>query len=385
MASLEDALKQKTAECEAIQRSFDDYVESSKELETELEAALSEAEGKIVSLNKKKAAADDKIKELTDKNAQLAKDYNKCFAELSQLKESSGGNDQSRRELEIANEDLMNKVRILEATEEDLRHKIANMEEDMVFLQSDLADLNIAKTDLEVQFGLERETLLAEIQTTRLMNEETPLDANSAEVLEKLKQDYADTLQALTDMNAQNVELKEELSKAFLEVYELQEKVQTAPNTSNTDQLEREIAFLNQQLDLKNAHIQDLLKGEECSELREMARLMDEKDAQLEKLQADIEAFMETSNQEKIDLVAEMSEKMHRMSMELSALRAESVSKSLNEKSKAGVDAKTRHLQLNAKGRMPTDLMEKTAEELIKVVSWWNIDFHSGDCHHPFL
>ena len=375
MASLEELLKQKTAECETIQRSFDDYVESSKELETELEAALSEAEAKIVSLNKKKAAADDTIKELTDKNTQLTKDYNKCFSELTQLKESSGGNDQSRTDLDNSNEELLNKVRILEATEDDLRHKISNLEEDMVFLQGDLADLNVAKTDLEVQFNLEREALLAEIQTARIMSEATPLDANSAEAVERLRQDYADTLQALTDMTSQNVELKEELSKAFLEVYELQEKVQIAPSAAiNTEQLEREIAFLNQQLDVKNAHIQDLLKGEECSELREMARLLDEKDAQLEKLQADIEAFMETSNQEKVDLVAEMTDKMNQMSMEISTLRAEKVSKSINEKSKTGVDAKTRHLQLNAKGRMPTDLVEKTAEELIKVVRHtWHI------------
>src|SRR5207244_2839238 len=136
--------------------------ESSKELEAELESALTEAEAKLVSINKKKAAADDKINELTEKNTQLMKDYNKCFAELSQLRDSSGGSDESRRTLENTNEELANKVRMLEATEEDLRHKLSNVEEDMVFLQGDLNDLNVAKTDLEEQFNLEREALLAE-------------------------------------------------------------------------------------------------------------------------------------------------------------------------------------------------------------------------------
>ena len=79
--STEEALRRKQAELEDLQRTYDEYISSSAELENELEHSLQVAESSAVAANKAKAVLQSRIEEM-EVDAECMKD------ELSNLKHS---------------------------------------------------------------------------------------------------------------------------------------------------------------------------------------------------------------------------------------------------------------------------------------------------------
>ena len=107
------------SELEALQKSYDDYVESSKEFEGELEHALKEAEDKLADVVTKKQQSESKLATSQAKSAQLSKEILTVQNDLKKARDRVGLMDESTKKLESANDSLLDKVRILEATEGD--------------------------------------------------------------------------------------------------------------------------------------------------------------------------------------------------------------------------------------------------------------------------
>jgi chromosome segregation ATPase len=168
MSALE--LQRKQQQLDELQQSFDELqqlVESSKELEAELETALEEESAKSQKLAEAEQYANNKAANLQLKVDQLNKDLQR-----SSINGQSGDADEQNakvRRLEIENENLQNQVRVLESTEEDLLHKLQNMEEDVIYLKSDVESLQLesgAEGD-----DLRRRVLLLETEKKALMDE----------------------------------------------------------------------------------------------------------------------------------------------------------------------------------------------------------------------
>lgn len=106
-------------ELEALQKSYDDYVESSKEFEGELEHALKEAEDKLSDVTAKKQQIEAKLTTSQAKSTQLSKEILSVQNDLKKARERVGLMDESTKKFEIVNDSLLEKVRILEATEGD--------------------------------------------------------------------------------------------------------------------------------------------------------------------------------------------------------------------------------------------------------------------------
>lgn len=107
------------SELEALQKSYDDYVESSKEFEGELEHALKEAEDKLLEVTAKKQQSEAKLATSQAKSAQLSKEILSVQNDLKKARDRVGLMDESSKKLETANDSLLEKVRILESTEGD--------------------------------------------------------------------------------------------------------------------------------------------------------------------------------------------------------------------------------------------------------------------------
>ena len=125
-----------------VQKAFDDYMDSSKELEMELEASLEQEHTKFNDLMAKKIILEEKLNELQEKNLKYAKENTRLEAEVVRFTENLESSEEKRRILEIKVDELTNNVRILETTEEDLNHKLLRAEEDIIFLQTDLHELS---------------------------------------------------------------------------------------------------------------------------------------------------------------------------------------------------------------------------------------------------
>lgn len=148
MSSADDLLDKKEQEYNELQLSYTEYINSSKELEQELEQALEDAVNKLEEVSLSEQNAIKKSNEL-EKQIQIllkTKDNN--------LNSFSSINDQEQAtkritHLENENENLLNQIRILEATEENLQHKIDTFEEEVIYLKSDIDIITNARCELE--------------------------------------------------------------------------------------------------------------------------------------------------------------------------------------------------------------------------------------------
>ena len=104
-------------ELEALQKSYDEYVESSKEFEGELEHALKEAEDKLAEATVKKTLADAKVTAAQAKSLQLSKELQIVQNDLTKAREKIATITEATVKLESNNDSLADRVRILEATE----------------------------------------------------------------------------------------------------------------------------------------------------------------------------------------------------------------------------------------------------------------------------
>jgi chaperonin cofactor prefoldin len=149
MASLEEALAAKTLELETLQRSFDEYLESSKDLESELEKSLADAEAKLATSENKRRTAEEKLKALQDQCSYYEKASNSTNDELAKLREKVELLEKQKVKNEIENEDLSNQLRVLESNEESMREKINKLEEEVILANSETENVALASKDSE--------------------------------------------------------------------------------------------------------------------------------------------------------------------------------------------------------------------------------------------
>eukprot|EP00598_Pedospumella_elongata_P003633 CAMPEP_0184967160 /NCGR_PEP_ID=MMETSP1098-20130426/636_1 /TAXON_ID=89044 /ORGANISM="Spumella elongata, Strain CCAP 955/1" /LENGTH=1639 /DNA_ID=CAMNT_0027488573 /DNA_START=77 /DNA_END=4996 /DNA_ORIENTATION=+ len=167
-------LEQKQKQLDDLQKSFNEYVESSKELEAELDQALEEAAEKLDKSAEREAAAEQKAAELQKKVEDLTKTLNSRPTPTM-----NGSNEEfyyKIRSLENENEELSNQVRILESSVEDYEHRIQGLEEDAVFLKTDLEESEVARTDLEAELkgeieALEKKLAISDADRRKLSND----------------------------------------------------------------------------------------------------------------------------------------------------------------------------------------------------------------------
>jgi chromosome segregation ATPase len=388
---MSDELRQKQIECDNVQRSFDEYVESSKELESELEIALEESEAKIAELTKKKVASDERAKDLNDRLGQTSKEFSKCQTDLIIARENEAKADELKKLLEVANEDLNNRVRILEATEEDLKHKLSNMEEDIVFLQGDLQGMDNVKIEIEDKMNREitelkkaleemkinvddsaknvptvsednsdlLETLTNEmnkaiealqIELSEAKKRSLDVDAQNIDLcktVESLQAELSEMTSRSTEAEAQNNELMEELTKVTEEVVTLQDTIRQttdrlviakktgAEDKAAATQLRQEVDVLTAELVASKAQVVEVLArtcGEVASaeegDVSELRNQLAAQETLMAELREQTAAFIEISLGEKQQLEAEMARQIYELSTEIASLKYSQVANS---------------------------------------------------------
>ncbi|OWZ21143.1 Kinesin [Phytophthora megakarya] len=138
---LRQELQQKTQELKQMQDEFDEYTQSSHELELELEQELSRVEKRNAHLLSKNQylerdlqLARNKLEEALVQTRQFEDELQATRAELLTTV-------QACRKLEQQQDELETQVRVLQATESDIRHKMEREMEEKVFLLSDQEEL----------------------------------------------------------------------------------------------------------------------------------------------------------------------------------------------------------------------------------------------------
>ena len=138
-----------------LKAEYDDYIESSKELETELEKELDNERKECHQIKQKLLIVQDKLGEENKKSGQYLSENNAIQSKYSSLLEKYNDSEARKRSLESVNEDLSAQIRILESTIEDLKHKLDNAEEDIVFLSTDIDELKWSKQEIEQRLNSE--------------------------------------------------------------------------------------------------------------------------------------------------------------------------------------------------------------------------------------
>ena len=255
MADAEQQLK-------LLQQSYDEYVESSKEIEKELDAALEAAESKVNDLTTKKLQVEQKLTVAQEKASQITKEQLTLQSHLSKSQEQLSTCEEVKRTLEASNDSLHEQVRILQATEADLLHKNNLLQEQVVFLQTDIAELKEANKDSEFRLKEELTSLQAELAAISSSNEngEQQMNENGeqqvvavsdevtveatiseqAQLVEALEIEVEELTGKLTQTEQQNSELSEELNRVADELLQVHQSHDTL--MIEKAQLENQIA-----------------------------------------------------------------------------------------------------------------------------------------------
>lgn len=156
-------LLEKERELENLREQYDELVESSAEIEKELESALKSSEVKCNELSKKYSAIESRFLTLQE-SFESAMEENNTLCETNQyLKDKIASLEHIRRDLEMKNTEYLDKIRILEANELDLEYKLHKSQEDYCFLQNDLEDITSSSKENEMRLKAELTELQAEV------------------------------------------------------------------------------------------------------------------------------------------------------------------------------------------------------------------------------
>ncbi|CAM9662521.1 unnamed protein product [Chrysoparadoxa australica] len=321
-----------------LQQNFDDYIESSRELENELESELEKLQEKVSQYANKNAELESRCADLQSKARVVGGEASGFQSELARLKTTLQASEAAKRKLESGQDDLENKLRRAESEVEDLQHKLDCAIEDKVFIQNDLEDLQekgqreqrrlreeITELQQEVEqlqmrgngvaagseerglrgFSMEAEEVIAGLEEeVELMNEQLAeardlsSKANGAAEAADLTEEERAAL--LSDMD-ELTKLNEELAQTCGELSdELQQKSQAAHEaTERVDGLEEQLqqvtASLNDEVIASKGEAAQLRAKleERQAELKERDDLVAElkrkgaaKDAHVEKVEA---------------------------------------------------------------------------------------------------
>ncbi|POM63329.1 Kinesin-like protein, partial [Phytophthora palmivora] len=138
---LREELHKKTQELKQMQDEFDEYTQSSHELELELEQELSRVEKRNVHLLSKNQYLERDLQLARNKLEEALVQTRQFEDELQATRAELHTTAQACRKLEQQQDELETQVRVLQATESDLRHKMEREMEEKVFLLSDQEEL----------------------------------------------------------------------------------------------------------------------------------------------------------------------------------------------------------------------------------------------------
>ncbi|CAI5747172.1 unnamed protein product [Peronospora destructor] len=138
---LREELRKKSQELKHMQNEFDEYTQSSHELEQELEQELSRVEKRNVQLVNKTQYFERDLQLARSKLEEALDQTHKVEEELQATRIELETAVKARRTLEQQQDELETQVRVLQATESDLRHKTEREMEEKVFLISDQEEL----------------------------------------------------------------------------------------------------------------------------------------------------------------------------------------------------------------------------------------------------
>lgn len=261
--SLEEQLHQKNEAYHALQQQYDEFVDSSKEIETELENEVKSLNDKYNDLLRKWTQSEDKIKQLNDKSQQLVTENVKLSSEVSKLRDNVGKLEEMKKDLETKNNDYEEKNRILEATEEDMKHRILTLEEEVYFAQNDVVELTNAKESAEARLKAELTELQAEValssapiddeELLRLREELEILTKKVAEV-DELKESLAESEASLSELSEELERTQEEVLRKASFIDELKAQLHITPPSNVDDQ--RIIAELREEVRVKEAELE---------------------------------------------------------------------------------------------------------------------------------
>lgn len=205
---MEAELLKKTQDLENLQRSFDEYVDSSKELEVELEKALADADNKLKESETKRSAVEQKYKTAKENLERANKTSQDAQNECEKLREKLTSVEELKRKLENDNEDLNNQVRILQASEEDLRNKLVNAEEEVIFFKTDLEEMKTQRRELEVGLLDEIGSLKSQLASHQFVRTDSALKREIVEEASKFQLDRKVSMEEINKFedNAAKVE-----------------------------------------------------------------------------------------------------------------------------------------------------------------------------------
>lgn len=169
-------------ELKQVQDSFDEYTQSSHELEQELEQELSRAEKKNAFLSAKNQQFEIDLQSAREKLESALAQAHKYERELFGLRDELTLAVEAKRRLEQEQDDLVTQVRILQATEEDLRHKMERELEEKVFLVSDQEELHREHELAVERFRTEIVDLKSELYALQQKHDEDMNNKNQMDI-----------------------------------------------------------------------------------------------------------------------------------------------------------------------------------------------------------
>ncbi|CAB1109002.1 unnamed protein product [Ectocarpus sp. CCAP 1310/34] len=172
VALVKEELAQKQQALEALQRNFDDFQESSRELEEELEAELGRTQDQVSELTSRLAEVAERLGEQQAKNRAISGEARVAVAqaETARLKAAAVRAAAEKTSLEQAADELEAKCRAAVAAEEDSRHKLDLAIEEKIFVSNDLEDLRAESLRTERQLRSDVDDLRQELGRLRSNN-----------------------------------------------------------------------------------------------------------------------------------------------------------------------------------------------------------------------
>jgi chromosome segregation ATPase len=150
--------------------SYEEYISSSKEVETEFELLLHDEAEKTDALMKRCAAAERKCELSAEQLAAANKFATELQTENQQLKTRCATVIAAKCSLELKEDQYAGQIRILESSVEELRARCETQAEELVFAQGDVEALRERAKDLEEDLrhtGLEMTMHRTEVEELR--------------------------------------------------------------------------------------------------------------------------------------------------------------------------------------------------------------------------
>nr|CCA16100.1 kinesinlike protein putative [Albugo laibachii Nc14] len=242
-------LEQKIEELKQVQTAFEEYTESSHELEQELEQELTRTEARNTHLSKRVQTYEHEIQSLRDRLSQLSVEFHTSEQQNALLLSSVKEQERVKIELEQQLDESLTEIRILRATEDDLKHRFEREMEEKIFLNSENEELRRQQQLTEERFRTQINDLKLELDLQRRShekcaskNERTATNENEGD----RRKGYQTIIEALQrDMETLAAEFQNERHLRQCMEHELAQK---NAQVLHSEAMETEIIELNDEL-----------------------------------------------------------------------------------------------------------------------------------------